>query len=93
MANKEKEIQNSPETVVDISSVTKQFTATSILKLTEQGLLNLRDSLSLYFKNIPEDKRDITIHQLLTHSAGLVFGIGEGDFDQIPTEQYFQQLY
>jgi len=93
LANKEKEIQNSPEIVVDISSVTKQFTATSILKLTEQGLLNLRDSLSLYFKNIPEDKRDITIHQLLTHSAGLVFGIGEGDFDQIPTEQYFQQLF
>ena len=88
-ANKEKGIKNNPQTVYDICSVTKQFTAAAILKLVEANKLKLTDSLSKYFEHLPDDKKDITIHQLLTHSAGFVHGIG-GDFDHIPNENYFQ---
>jgi len=39
------------------------------------------------------DKREITIHQLLTHSAGFGHGIGNGDFDHIPQDIYFKKLF
>lgn len=92
MADKENNISYMPNTVAPIGSVTKQFTATAILKLVELNKINLTDPLSNFFKDIPKDKKDITIHQLLTHSAGLIDGIGEGDFDNIPMEKYFKTL-
>lgn len=93
MADKEKKIKNTTKTVFDIGSVTKQFTATAILKLEEQGKLKVEDVLSTYFKNLPEDKKNITIHQLLIHAAGIIGGIGENDFDHIPVDDYFNQLF
>lgn len=54
-----------------LGSLTKQFTATAILKLQEQGKLNVHDSISQYLDNVPADKERITIHHLLTHSSGL----------------------
>lgn len=92
-ANKKKSIPNTPETVFDICSVTKQFTGAAILKLTEEGQLRVTDSLSQFFKDIPLDKRGITIHQLLTHSAGFGHSIGNGDFDHIPQDTYFKNLF
>lgn len=92
-ANKEKSFPNSPKTVFDICSVTKQFTATAILKLAEDEKLNLSDSLSRYFKDLPFDKKNITIHQLLTHSGSFGHDIGESDFDHIPEKEYFKQLF
>ena len=46
-------------TVFDIGSITKQFLATSIMKLSEQGLLSVEDEISKYFKGVPEDKKKI----------------------------------
>ncbi|CAM1343403.1 serine hydrolase [Tenacibaculum amylolyticum] len=92
-ANKEKQIPYTTTTIATIGSVTKQFTATAILKLVEQQKLQVEDSLSKFFNNIPKDKKDITIHQLLTHTSGFSNGIGEGDFDYIPTETYFKRLF
>lgn len=68
------------ETGFDIGSITKQFTAAAILKLEMQGKLNVTDSVSRWFPDVPADKRGITLHHLLTHSAGLddVFG---GDYE------------
>ncbi|HEV2707390.1 MAG TPA: serine hydrolase [Pyrinomonadaceae bacterium] len=79
-ADREKNIAYSPETVFDIGSLTKQFTAAAILKLEEQGKLRVADPLSKYLPGVPEDKAAITLHHLLTHSAGLqdVFG---GDYE------------
>ena len=92
-ANKKKSFANTPKTVFDICSVTKQFTGTAILKLAEDGKLKLTDSLSTYFKDLPLDKKNITVHQLLTHSGGFGHDIGESDFDHIPENEYFQQLF
>lgn len=93
MANKEKGVAYTPKTVSTIGSVTKQFTATAILKLEEMGKLKVTDPISAYFEHLPNDKKDITIHQLLTHSAGLVDVIGRGDFDDIPTDRFFKSLF
>ena len=55
-----------------LASVTKQFTAMSILILEERGLLNLDDKIKKYFPEFPVYGKEISIRNLLTHSAGLV---------------------
>ncbi len=92
LANREKNIVVTPNTVFDIGSVTKQFTATAILKLVAQNKIKLTDNITAFFNEVPEDKKTITIHQLLTHTAGLIDVIGEGDFDHIPTNDFFKEL-
>ncbi|WP_428741459.1 serine hydrolase [Tenacibaculum sp.] len=91
-ANKNTQILNNPNTIFDIGSNTKQFTATAILKLAELDKLKLTDSLSQYFSNLPVDKRSITIHQLLSHTAGFIETIGK-DFDKIEPKQFFENLF
>ena len=76
-----------PDTVFDIGSVTKQFTAAAILKLEEQKQLKVEDAISNYFANVPADKQDITLHQLLTHTAGLPESLGD-DYDRILKDDY-----
>ena len=62
-----------PNTIFDIGSGVKAFTATAIMQLEEQGKLNTSDPITKHLKYVPADKRDITIHQLLTHTSGLNF--------------------
>jgi CubicO group peptidase (beta-lactamase class C family) len=52
------------------ASNSKQFTAAAILRLQEMGRLRVTDSIVRFFPAAPADKRNITIHQLLTHTAG-----------------------
>lgn len=73
-------------TVVQIGSNTKDFTAVAILQLQERGKLQLQDMLGKYFRAVPQDKRGITILQLLKHRAGLPANLG-GDFDPISRDQ------
>lgn len=92
LANKENNVLNNPNTVYDICSVSKQFTGAAIVKLVEENKLKLEDSISTFFDNLPEDKKEITIHELLTHSAG--FGHGStDDFELIPRDIYFSNLF
>ncbi|SDZ93857.1 serine hydrolase domain-containing protein [Alkalimonas amylolytica] len=51
--------------------MTKQFTATAIMLLVEQGKLSLSDTIDKFFPDVPADKKNITIHHLLTNSSGL----------------------
>jgi CubicO group peptidase (beta-lactamase class C family) len=92
IGNKDTQTLNNPNTIFDIGSNTKQFTATAILKLVELEKLKLTDSLSKFFKNLPKDKRNITIHQLLSHSAGFIDAIGN-DFDKISQKHFFEKLF
>ena len=73
-ANREKRIPNTLNTVFNIASLTKQFTATAILRLETDGKLKTTDTISKFFENVAADKKDITIHQLLTHTSGLSRG-------------------
>lgn len=54
-----------------LGSVSKNVAAAAILKLQEQGRLKTSDSIGEYLSGIPEEKRAMTIHQLLTHTSGL----------------------
>jgi D-alanyl-D-alanine carboxypeptidase len=65
------QIPNTPETKFEIASVSKQFTATAILQLADNGKLNVNDPISKYYTQAPASWKDITIHQLLTHTSGL----------------------
>jgi CubicO group peptidase (beta-lactamase class C family) len=66
-----------------IGSVTKQFTAAAILKLEMEGRLTVSDPIAKYLPGVPPDKSAITIHQLLTHTAGLSGDLGGRDEDPI----------
>jgi len=54
-----------------IASVSKMFTAATAVLLHEQGKLDLQVPISAYLDSVPADKRNITLHQLLTHTSGL----------------------
>jgi CubicO group peptidase (beta-lactamase class C family) len=55
----------------NIGSMTKGFTAAAILRLRSQHRLSFSDPLSRFFPHAPEQKRDITVFHLLTHTSGL----------------------
>ncbi len=90
--NNQKNGLNDINTVFDICSITKQFTAAGILKLSMQGKVYLDDKLSKYFDGVPKDKRDITIKQLLTHSSGLTADIGD-DYDTISEKKFLSTVF
>lgn len=69
-ADFEKGISNTAQTKFDLASLTKQFTALSIMQLEEKKLLNLNDKIDKYLPMFPHGN-EITIHQLLTHTSGL----------------------
>lgn len=65
--------------LIDIGSITKLVTAVAVLNLVEEGHLSLTTPISDLLEGVPEDKRDITIHQLLTHSSGLIESTGSDE--------------
>jgi len=76
LADRSNEIPASPNTLFQIGSLTKQFTAAAILKLELEGRLTVQDPITRFLRDVPADKRGITIHQLLTHTAGLPDVVG-----------------
>ncbi|MFN2141126.1 MAG: serine hydrolase domain-containing protein, partial [Candidatus Promineifilaceae bacterium] len=73
---------NSPDTQQRIGSLTKQFTAAAILLLQERGLLNVNDAVSNYLPDYPGGEQ-ISIHQLLTHTAGVPNYTRRADLAQV----------
>lgn len=55
-----------------LASITKQFTAYSIMLLENEGKLSFEDKLIKYFPNFPSYGKDITIRQILQHTSGLL---------------------
>ena len=70
-ANLETGTRMTPDSVVQIGSLTKSFTAAAIMLLVQDHKLGLDDPISRYIGEAPPAWHDITIRQLLTHSAGL----------------------
>jgi CubicO group peptidase (beta-lactamase class C family) len=62
---------NRPDTLFEIASTSKPFTAAGILKLESEGKLKIDDALPRYFKGVPDDKKKITLRHLLTHTSGI----------------------
>lgn len=65
--------------LVDLNSVTKTVTAVMVLHLVEAGRLSLDDPLGALLPNVPADKAAITVHQLLTHTAGIPDSVGSDE--------------
>jgi len=70
LANVEHQVPVKPETIFQSGSMGKQYTATLIMMLVEQGKIALDDKLGKFFSEGSEDWRNITIRHLLTHTAG-----------------------
>lgn len=71
LANAEWDIANTPDTKFRLGSISKQFTATLILQLAEQGKLKLEDSIRKYYPDGPASWDAVTIHHLLCHQSGI----------------------
>ncbi len=91
MRDLERNIRNDENSVFDIGSLTKQFTAAAILKLEMLGKLSTDDKITKYFDNVPADKAEITIHHLLRHISGLTGDVG-GDYEKITREEFLAKL-
>ncbi len=70
-ANREDDRPNTPDTVFQIASISKQFTAAAILLLQEWGVLTVEDRIRLWVPDCPDTWEPITVHHLLTHTSGI----------------------
>jgi len=71
LSNIELNAPASPQTVFQSGSVGKQFTATGVMMLVEEGKVGLDDKITKYFPGAPETWNKITIRNLLTHTSGI----------------------
>jgi CubicO group peptidase (beta-lactamase class C family) len=63
------------------------------MKLEMAGKLRTTDTIDKYFPGAPDDKKSITLHQLLTHSAGLESDYGSGDAEQVSREEFLRRVF
>src|SRR5436305_2010203 len=71
MANLEYGLAITPASIFHVASITKQFTAMSILRLAQRGQLSLDDDVRKYITELPDFGSRLTIRHLLTHTSGL----------------------
>jgi CubicO group peptidase (beta-lactamase class C family) len=79
LANVELQVPVKPETIFQSRSVGKQFTATAVMMLVEEGKVGLDDPLTKYFADAPASWKEVTVRELLSHTAG--FGDYPEKFD------------
>ena len=82
-ANLEWNIPDSPKTKFRLGSITKQFTAASILLLEERGKLSTNDTVKKYMPDAPAAWDNITIFNLLTHTSGIPSFTGFPDYAKL----------
>ena len=70
LANVELQVPVKPETVFQSGSMGKQFTATAVMMLVEEGKIRLDDPLTKYFPKASQQWREVTVRELLSHTAG-----------------------
>lgn len=97
-ADRSKHVANTMETRFTIGSMNKMFTAISVLKLAQEGKLDLQAPLGRYLTDYPnkEFASKVTIHQLLTHTGGAGDIFGPEYFQrrmELRTHQDYVDLY
>lgn len=70
-ADLEHAVANTPDTIFEGGSLSKQFTATAVLMLAQDGKLALTDDIRKYLPEMPDYGTPITINNLLSHTSGL----------------------
>src|SRR5262249_11867074 len=86
MAKAEWDVPNTAQTKFRLGSITKQFTAASILLLQERGKLSVQDPVCKYIAECPKAWEPITIHHLLTHTSGIP------SYTEVKTPEEFRKL-
>lgn len=71
MADLERDVAATPTTIYEAGSVSKQFTATAIVLLAQQGKLSLDDDIRKYVPEVPDYGTTIRIRHLLNHTSGI----------------------
>jgi CubicO group peptidase (beta-lactamase class C family) len=87
LSNLESKVAAAPATNYRLASMTKQFTATAILLLAEDGRLTLDDPVRKWLPTLPAAADGITIRHLLTHTSGLI------DYEDVMAAQTTRQLH
>jgi CubicO group peptidase (beta-lactamase class C family) len=98
LANLELGIKMKPENIFEIGSMTKQFTAISILMLVEQGKVNLQDEITKFIPDYPTHGQKITVHHLLNHTSGIksytkmrkLFKVARNDMKPLEVINFFR---
>lgn len=82
-----------PETKFESGSIGKQFTATAVMMLVEEGKIGLEDKITKYFPDAPASWSDITIRNLLSHESGIKnYTDGSMDFRKDYTEDQLLKM-
>lgn len=97
LANIEEDVPITPDSVFDIGSTSKQFTASSILLLEKQGKLSIHDDVRKYIPELPDYGQKITILNLLNHTSGLrdylaLMDLAGINIDSVTTDENALQL-
>jgi CubicO group peptidase (beta-lactamase class C family) len=71
MADLEHDVRNSPQTIFEAGSVSKQFTAAAIVMLALDGRLSLDDDVRKYVPELPDYGKRLTIRHMMNHTSGL----------------------
>ncbi|WP_084955260.1 serine hydrolase domain-containing protein [Thermoactinospora rubra] len=88
MADKEKKIPNTIDTIYNLASAAKPFTALAIVQLAQQRKLGFHEKLGTYLDGLPADIAEtVTVHHLLTHTGGMGDPTRPGD--QAPSQKVF----
>lgn len=87
LANLEDNIPVTPQSNFRLASITKQFTAASILLLAEDGKLGLDDPVKHWLPSLPKAADTITLRQLLSHTSGLI------DYEDVMPADFSGQLH
>lgn len=82
MANRQRNLPFTTNTIAQVGSLTKQFTAAAVAALVKEGRLAFTDTLSKHLPEVRGAMRTVTLHELLTHSSGLPQDCGR-DFDRV----------
>jgi len=84
MANVELRVPVSDSTVFEIGSISKQFVATAMMLLVEEGSVALDDGIHEYLSDLPSEWLGVTVRQLLTHTSGIP------DYEEIQTYEAYR---
>ena len=80
------------DTVFQIASLTKPFTAIVILRLAEQGRLGLDDPAARWLDWLPPRYGRVTLRQLLTHTSGVPRDLRQANVDEFSLEEFRRRL-
>lgn len=92
-ADRARRVANGGETISDMGSVAKTFTAAAVLQLMAQEKLQRSDRLERFFPRLPAALKPITIEQLLGHSSGMDNFHNNSDFERMDKAEALRRIF